>query len=113
MIARGNWHAGAGRGYNGSGEKHDQERRTKTATILALECNCANISKVNEMAEFHPRAGRAAALRHQRHEPVALDSRTLRLGFPRPVYIGRFRYWKVAELQQWERGLPREMQKAG
>jgi predicted DNA-binding transcriptional regulator AlpA len=33
--------------------------------------------------------------------------------FPRPVYIGRFRYFRVTELQQWERGLPREMQKAG
>jgi len=30
------------------------------------------------------------------------------LNFPRPVYIGRFRYWKVAELEVWEKHLPRE-----
>lgn len=26
-----------------------------------------------------------------------------RLAFPRPTYIGRFRYWKLAVLEQWER----------
>jgi predicted DNA-binding transcriptional regulator AlpA len=25
------------------------------------------------------------------------------MAFPRPVYLGRFRYWKVADLEQWER----------
>lgn len=25
-----------------------------------------------------------------------------RLGFPRPVYIGRMRFWRVADLEVWE-----------
>jgi predicted DNA-binding transcriptional regulator AlpA len=25
------------------------------------------------------------------------------MGFPRPVYLGRFRYWKLSELVAWER----------
>ena len=28
-------------------------------------------------------------------------------GFPRPVYIGRRRYWKITELEEYERGLAR------
>jgi predicted DNA-binding transcriptional regulator AlpA len=24
------------------------------------------------------------------------------LGFPQPLYIGRFRYWKLADLEAWE-----------
>lgn len=24
-------------------------------------------------------------------------------GFPSPVYLGRLRYWKLAELEAWER----------
>jgi predicted DNA-binding transcriptional regulator AlpA len=28
-------------------------------------------------------------------------------GFPKPVYIGRYRYWREAELDAWERALPR------
>ena len=31
------------------------------------------------------------------------------LGFPRPVYIGRFRYFRISELDAWERALPREL----
>ncbi len=26
-----------------------------------------------------------------------------RLDFPKPVYIGRFRYWRLSELEAWER----------
>jgi predicted DNA-binding transcriptional regulator AlpA len=26
------------------------------------------------------------------------------MGFPRPTYFGRFRYWKMSELVAWERG---------
>jgi len=26
-----------------------------------------------------------------------------KLNFPRPLYIGRYRYWRVAELAAWER----------
>jgi predicted DNA-binding transcriptional regulator AlpA len=26
-----------------------------------------------------------------------------RLSFPRPVYIGRYRYWRVSDLEAWER----------
>jgi predicted DNA-binding transcriptional regulator AlpA len=26
------------------------------------------------------------------------------LGFPPPVYLGRFRYWKIADLLAWEAG---------
>ncbi len=22
--------------------------------------------------------------------------------FPRPIYLGRFRYWRIAELEAWE-----------
>lgn len=25
------------------------------------------------------------------------------LGFPAPTYIGRYRYWKLADLEAWER----------
>ena len=24
------------------------------------------------------------------------------LAFPKPVYLGRFRYWRLSELEQWE-----------
>jgi predicted DNA-binding transcriptional regulator AlpA len=24
------------------------------------------------------------------------------MNFPRPVYLGRFRYWRIAELEAWE-----------
>ena len=27
--------------------------------------------------------------------------------FPRPVYIGRFRYWKLSEIVEWETCRPR------
>jgi len=26
-----------------------------------------------------------------------------RINFPRPIYIGRFRYWRLADLVAWER----------
>lgn len=26
-----------------------------------------------------------------------------RMGLPKPTYLGRFRYWKLAELEAWER----------
>lgn len=26
-----------------------------------------------------------------------------KLGFPRPMYIGRYRYWRLADLAEWER----------
>lgn len=29
------------------------------------------------------------------------------LKFPQPVYIGRFRYWKIADLETWERARAR------
>ena len=25
------------------------------------------------------------------------------MGFPRPYYFGRYRYWKIEELEAWER----------
>jgi predicted DNA-binding transcriptional regulator AlpA len=28
-------------------------------------------------------------------------------GFPKPVYIGRNRYWRLASLEAWEQSLPR------
>lgn len=34
------------------------------------------------------------------------------MGFPRPVYLGRFRYWRIAELEAWEAARHREMRKA-
>ena len=30
-----------------------------------------------------------------------------RKAFPKPYYIGRFRFWKVSELGLWESALPR------
>ena len=30
-----------------------------------------------------------------------------RMNFPRPVYFGRLRYWRVADLEAWERSQPR------
>ena len=29
------------------------------------------------------------------------------MGFPRPYYFGRFPYWRLDELQRWERSQPR------
>jgi predicted DNA-binding transcriptional regulator AlpA len=29
------------------------------------------------------------------------------LGFPRPVYIGRFRFWRISELEAFEAARPR------
>ena len=29
------------------------------------------------------------------------------MGFPRPYYFGRFRYWLLGELEAWERSQPR------
>ena len=29
-----------------------------------------------------------------------------KLGFPKPIYIQQFRYWKLADLLQWERTRP-------
>ena len=26
-----------------------------------------------------------------------------RLGFPKPIYLGRYRYWKLHDLREWER----------
>jgi predicted DNA-binding transcriptional regulator AlpA len=26
------------------------------------------------------------------------------LRFPKPIYIGRYRYWRLTDLAQWERG---------
>jgi predicted DNA-binding transcriptional regulator AlpA len=28
------------------------------------------------------------------------------IAFPRPIYIGRFRYWKLADLIAWEQSRP-------
>lgn len=27
-----------------------------------------------------------------------------RMGFPRPVYLGRLRYWRLGDLEAWEHG---------
>ncbi len=35
-----------------------------------------------------------------------------RLGFPQPVYVGRFRYWKMHELIAWEQSRPRTSEAA-
>lgn len=29
------------------------------------------------------------------------------LNFPRPMYFGRFRFWRLSELEEWERRQPR------
>ena len=29
------------------------------------------------------------------------------LQFPRPFYLGRFRFWRIAELEAWEAKQPR------
>jgi hypothetical protein len=46
-----------------------------------------------------------------RHRYDAISDMTLwrwlqdpKSGFPKPLYIGRFRYWRLAELQAFERG---------
>lgn len=28
--------------------------------------------------------------------------------FPKPFYLGRYRYWKIADLEAWERSAPRQ-----
>jgi predicted DNA-binding transcriptional regulator AlpA len=35
-----------------------------------------------------------------------------RKDFPKPVYFGRFRYWRLAELVAWERRQPVALRKA-
>jgi predicted DNA-binding transcriptional regulator AlpA len=30
-----------------------------------------------------------------------------RMNFPKPIRIGRYKYWKLSDLEQWERSLPR------
>lgn len=30
-----------------------------------------------------------------------------RMGFPSPHYFGRFRFWKICDLEQWESEQPR------
>jgi predicted DNA-binding transcriptional regulator AlpA len=30
-----------------------------------------------------------------------------KMAFPRPLYIGRFRYWRLSDLVEWENALPR------
>ena len=34
------------------------------------------------------------------------------MGFPRPYYFGRFRYWLLGELEAWERKQPRRQTRA-
>ena len=29
-----------------------------------------------------------------------------RINFPKPIYIGRFRFWRLADLVAWEAGRP-------
>lgn len=40
---------------------------------------------------------------------ITLDrwERDENLAFPKPIYIGRNRFWKISELEVWERSLPR------
>jgi predicted DNA-binding transcriptional regulator AlpA len=33
------------------------------------------------------------------------------LGFPKPFYLGRFRFWRIAELEAWEANRPRASSK--
>ena len=35
------------------------------------------------------------------------------LGFPKPFYLGRFRFWRIAELEAWESTRPRSSKSAG
>jgi predicted DNA-binding transcriptional regulator AlpA len=35
------------------------------------------------------------------------------LAFPKPIYIGRFRFWKIADLVDWERARPKAGLQAG
>ncbi len=30
------------------------------------------------------------------------------LGFPKPLYIGRFRFWRLDDLEAWEKAQPRQ-----
>jgi predicted DNA-binding transcriptional regulator AlpA len=34
------------------------------------------------------------------------------LHFPKPIYLGRFRYWKLADLTEWEASRPRSPAKS-
>jgi hypothetical protein len=33
-------------------------------------------------------------------------SRDPKLGFPSPIYINKYRYWRLADLLEWERTRP-------
>lgn len=35
------------------------------------------------------------------------------IAMPPPVYIGRMRYWRLSELIEWEKSLPRELSAEG
>ena len=39
--------------------------------------------------------------------------RDMRLDFPRPTYLGRFRYWRLDDLERWERAQPRGSTRRG
>jgi aromatic ring-cleaving dioxygenase len=34
-----------------------------------------------------------------------------KLGFPKPIYIQKFRYWRLSDLIAWEQSRPREPMK--
>ena len=41
-----------------------------------------------------------------RRRAYTAGSATRRFGFPHPIYIGQFRYWKIADLLAWEASRP-------
>ena len=51
---------------------------------------------------------RAVRRRYGRRSDMALWrwSRDPKLGFPAPIYIQKFRYWRLSDLIEWERARP-------
>jgi hypothetical protein len=51
---------------------------------------------------------RAVRCRYGGRSDMALYrwSRDPKLGFPSPIYINKYRYWRLADLLEWERTRP-------
>ena len=63
------------------------------------------LSRIESASQFIP--GPAVARRYNVSSMTIyrwLDN--AELGFPRPLYIGRFRFWRVDELVKWENRRP-------
>jgi predicted DNA-binding transcriptional regulator AlpA len=63
------------------------------------------LSRIESASQFIP--GPAVARRYNvSGMTIYRWLHNVELGFPRPLYIGRFRFWRVDDLVAWERARP-------